>query len=176
MIDVTITGEIPKAQINARESMQRVSKLMDRAIELNFLLGGRPAWPALKSGGETPLVSSGRLKNSREYGSGSNFAYVTVGKDLAYARIQREGGVIKVPINNKSRGYFWAMWYQTGDEKWKNFALSRRSEFIIYIPPREYLSIPQQDLFEMLEVIGSGIITFQFSNSQAVSFQTIRWS
>lgn len=58
---------------------------------------------------------------------------------LPYARIQHDGGTIRLRVTSRMRKFFWAMFIRTRDEKWKAMALSRKTHFIIKIPARPYL-------------------------------------
>lgn len=57
----------------------------------------------------------------------------TFGSNVPYARIHELGGTTKV--TDKMRGFFWYKFSETGDEKWKAFALSDS----ITIPARPYM-------------------------------------
>jgi phage gpG-like protein len=176
-INFTIVGEIPRAQLTVNKTMPIVAELMGRSIDRNFEAGGRPTWIQRRSDSTgDPLRATGALRRSKETFSGNNFASVSVGKNLPYARIQREGGTITVPVTKKMRGFFWAKWFETGETKWRNMALTTRSVFVIHIPAREYMNIPPEELREILEVIGEGMITFQFTNSRYTTNSTINWS
>ncbi len=59
-----------------------------------------------------------------------------------YARIHNEGGIITIPLTKRMRSYFWSMYYKSkGDERdmWKNMALSRKSQFRVIMPKRQYM-------------------------------------
>lgn len=58
---------------------------------------------------------------------------------VPYAAIHEFGGVINVPVTAQMRGFFWAMWYDTGEEKWKFMALTKKTVFKIKMPQRQYL-------------------------------------
>ena len=176
MIDVQIIGEIPKAEVTVKKTMPIVEQLLGRSIDRNFEAGGRPLWVQRRTDSTgDPLRATGALRRSKYTSHGANTAMVSVGKNLPYARIQREGGTITVPVTKKMRGFFWAKWYETGETKWRNMALTTRSVFVIHIPAREYMNIPPDELQEILEVIGEGLITFQFTNSRFTTNSTIDW-
>lgn len=54
--------------------------------------------------------------------------------DAVYAAVH-EYGLENQPITAKQRAFFWAMWYETGEEMWKALALSTTYT----IPARPYL-------------------------------------
>lgn len=62
---------------------------------------------------------------------------ITVISDLIYAKIQNEGGRVKVTA--KMRRFFWSQFYRTNDIFWKNMALTKKE--YITIPARPYLKI-----------------------------------
>lgn len=175
-IDVRVVGEIGKAELTVNKTMPTVSELLGRSIDRNVEVGGRPLWIQRRtdSSGDT-LRATGALRRSKYTSFGQNYAMVSVGKNIPYARIQREGGTITVPVTPRMRGFFWAKWYETGETKWKNMALTSRSVFVIHIPAREYMNIPPEELKEILEVIGEGLITFQFTNSRFTTNSAINW-
>jgi len=59
---------------------------------------------------------------------------------VPYAAIHEFGGTINVPVTTKSRGFFWKMFFETGEEKWKFMALTKKTSFKITMPRREYLA------------------------------------
>lgn len=64
-------------------------------------------------------------------------AKVIVGVDasIKYAQIQNEGG--QIPITLKMRRFFWAMYYKSQDEFWKNLALTKKTT--LTIPKRQFI-------------------------------------
>jgi len=63
-----------------------------------------------------------------------------IGSDLEYAGIHEYGGETHPKVTPKSRRFFWAMHYETGDDKWIGMALTKKDKFDIKIPPRSYLN------------------------------------
>lgn len=64
-------------------------------------------------------------------------ASLTFGIDHAkvpHAAYQEFGA--RIPITEKSKGYFWARYRETGAEKWRNMALTRKDSF--RLPPRPF--------------------------------------
>lgn len=64
---------------------------------------------------------------------------VTVGSDEPYAGIHNEGGTIRVSVTRKSRRFFWAMYYATGETYWKWMALTKKNVLSINMPERRFL-------------------------------------
>jgi len=52
---------------------------------------------------------------------------------LPYARIHEEGG--SITITSQMRSFFWAMFFDTGDLKWKYMALTKKTSFKIDARP-----------------------------------------
>lgn len=64
---------------------------------------------------------------------------ITAGQGINYAAIHNEGGKITVRVTPKMRKFFWAMWYKTGVGKWKGLAMTKKENFIINIPKRQFI-------------------------------------
>ena len=58
---------------------------------------------------------------------------------VPYAAIHEFGGTINIPITVQMRRFFWAMWYETQEEKWKWMALTKKTAFKITMKERPYL-------------------------------------
>lgn len=78
------------------------------------------------------LYDSGKVVKVNQY-------RVDVVFNKVYAAIHEYGGVIDVPVTQKSRGYFFWRYRVTGDEKWLFMAISKKDVFHIVIPARPYL-------------------------------------
>ncbi|WP_166964640.1 phage virion morphogenesis protein [Yeosuana marina] len=59
--------------------------------------------------------------------------------DAPYAAIHNEGGILNIPITERSRKFFWVMFKATGNEKWKWMALTKKDRFTIKIDKRQYM-------------------------------------
>jgi len=67
--------------------------------------------------------STRRITQQNQYGMG-----VEIEIAVPYAKIHEEGGTIpaySLLITPKMRRFFWAMWYETREDKWKGAALKR---------------------------------------------------
>lgn len=83
------------------------------------------------------LVNTGRLRRDIRIGSRTTTRVViTAGKTLPgnYAVIHNEGGEIQ--ITERMRRFFWAKFFESGDERWKALALKKGS---IKIPKRQFI-------------------------------------
>ena len=58
---------------------------------------------------------------------------------VPYAAIHEFGGVINITITAQMRKFFWAMWYESNDDKWKGMALTKKTTFKIDMQARPYL-------------------------------------
>lgn len=81
---------------------------------------------------------SGRMRRSNRI-TRQNPGSVTVANEAPYAGIHNTGGIITVSVTDRSRRFFWAMYYQTGDERWKGMALTDKKQFNIRIPKRQFI-------------------------------------
>lgn len=64
---------------------------------------------------------------------------VDVVVDRVYAAAHEYGATITIPVTEKSRRFFWAMYLQTRDGKWRAMALSKKTSFIVEIKARPYV-------------------------------------
>lgn len=103
-------------------------------------------WQAKKEPNNYPILrsksSAGLVDTIRWEHTGTHRVTVFAGNNLKpYARIHNEGGSITVPVTPKMRKYAWAMSYtdKGRKDKWKAIALTKKSEFKITIPKRQYL-------------------------------------
>jgi len=87
------------------------------------------------------LIESGHLRGSiRVANAQRGEVEVTAGNQhVKYARIHNEGGTVRVPVTQRARRFFWAMFYETSDEKWKWMALTKKQSFTIRIPRRKFM-------------------------------------
>jgi len=68
-----------------------------------------------------------------------NRVQISAGRNLPYAAIHNEGGTITVTVTDKMRRYFWAMYYRTGQDRYRGMALTKKNKFTIRIPKRQYI-------------------------------------
>jgi phage gpG-like protein len=87
--------------------------------------------------GRKILVKSAFLMNSLQVEV--NDKKVIFFSDAEYADIHNNGGVINVKVTERSRKYFWYMFYQTKKQFWKNMALTKKEMFTVTIPKRQFL-------------------------------------
>ena len=157
MITATIEGTLPQINLDFTEKYRQIAELMKKSIQLNFTEGGRPEpWAPRKYDlfGNPLLFGSGALFSSIYSDSGPDFAEAG-----AKNTVHQEGATFTVPITERSRGFFWVMWYNTGDEMWKWMALTQRAVFVINIPGRPYVMFQKEDIEKYMEILGTGLFT-----------------
>lgn len=108
--------------------LRKVSLRLSRAVAGEFYQGSRESTTEIK-------VTTEGLKWSRRI-------------DVPYARIHEKGGSFTVPATAKVESAMWALYYQTGAERYKAFALATKTKqrFNIRIPARPYIKPAVQDV------------------------------
>ena len=103
------------------------------------------AWPRRKDEeAHKILTKSHALRDSIRIASAtSQRIEIEAGRGLPYAEIHNTGGTIKITVTPKARRFFWYMFKKTGASKWKYMALTKKSQFRIYIPQRQYIGESQ---------------------------------
>ena len=116
--------------------LRKVSLRLSRAVQGDFTYGGSGG--ARESTTELKVTPEG-LRWSRKI-------------NVPYARAHEEGASFSVPVTSGGSGTteaaMWALYYQTGDERYRNFALAtkKRDYFNIVIPARPYLRPAIEDV------------------------------
>lgn len=88
--------------------------------------------------GRAILQDSGTLRDSIETASKTSNS-ITIGSYAQYAKIHNEGGTISLPVTKKMRKYFWGMYRETKNEKWKYMALTKKNNLVIKMPKRQFM-------------------------------------
>jgi hypothetical protein len=79
--------------------------------------------------------------------------------DRVYAAAHEYGATIIVPVTAKSRRFFWAMYFQTNDDKWRAMALSKKTSFVVEIKARPYVRPAlKQERFSIIAAIQSELL------------------
>lgn len=119
-----------------------VSFALDNWDKQGFQGSGFEPWEDRKDQSSTRAIlvgkQSGRLRRSIRVTRKTNRS-VEAGSDLDYADIHNTGGVINVKVTKRSKKFFWAMYSATGDDRWKFMALSKKSQFRIRMPRRQFI-------------------------------------
>ncbi|SDE53893.1 phage virion morphogenesis protein [Riemerella columbipharyngis] len=124
-----------------RVAEQARNHFMKSFIKEGFTANSFIAWPKRKDTLPHKMLSlSYTLKNSIKI-SRADFEQVIIsaGEGIPYAAIHNEGGNITIPVTPKMRKYFWAMHKKTGEEFYKNMALTKKDFLSVHIPKRQYI-------------------------------------
>jgi phage gpG-like protein len=82
---------------------------------------------------------------------------IVISANSPYAAIHQFGGTIRptIPITSKMRKFFWARYYETGQENWKAMALTKKTEMkpVIRIPARPYVTLTNCDFADIIIVL-----------------------
>lgn len=142
-------------QLNGRLSnmapvMRQISQAMHKSVTDNFLAGGRPAWDSLRPStirnrekiGKWPgqiLKVTGQLYSS--IGMSSDATMAKVGSNKVYARTMQEGA---------AKGQFGTVTANIREHLRKGKRVKAHTRQMIVpwgrIPPRPFLTIPEEDL------------------------------
>ena len=162
--------------------LELISALIDRAITVNFdargrwdgnesditiFSGGSQKWKALASSTKEKYQRLGwELEPTLNRSKGlistievrpQGKSSVVVSANSPYAAIHQFGGTLKptIQISIKIRKFFWARFYETGQENWKALALTKKNELkpVIRIPARPYITLTEVDFEEILNII-----------------------
>ncbi|MBM2814412.1 MAG: putative phage virion morphois protein [Ignavibacteria bacterium] len=162
--------------------LELVSALIDRAISANFdergrwdgnesditiFSGGSQKWKALASSTKDKYQRLGwELESTLNRTKGlmstievrpQGKSSIVISANSPYATIHQFGGTLKptIPISLKMRKFFWAKFYDTGQENWKALALTKKKELkpVIQIPARPYITLTEEDVWEIISSI-----------------------
>ena len=145
MIEGKITGTLPELNLDFRDRLREVANIMERAVQLNFTMGGRvpspqyfpnvdgaiPWEPLQPPRGGTPLVATGRFYHSVRSESDTTSASVEAGSNFSDPRI--------------------AWVHQMGTE-------SAGRNHNVRIPARPYMTLTDFDIDKIKDVLMEDII------------------
>lgn len=146
------------------ESLKQIATLMHVSMLLSFDMGGSlEPWEPLKHRRGKPLNLTGKLRGSGVATSGPDFAQVAAGKGFVYAAIHQFGGETHPRVTVKSRAFFWAKFFETGNVMWKAMALKYKvgDRMEIRIPARPYLVWIPEEVERYMEIMGTNAVTFE---------------
>uniref|UniRef100_UPI0039A5CF5B phage virion morphogenesis protein n=1 Tax=Ornithobacterium rhinotracheale TaxID=28251 RepID=UPI0039A5CF5B len=142
--------EMPDFEALAKKALEQLPQKVAEQAKAHFLssftkegftANSFTAWPKREDTLPHKMLSlSYTLKNSIKI-SRVDFEQVIIsaGDGIPYAAIHNEGGNITIPVTQKMRKYFWAMHKKTGEEFYKNMALTKKEELHIHISKRQYI-------------------------------------
>ncbi len=145
-----------------------IREIVRSSIEENFKVGGRygdglfgggtKKWDkskrALKQGGSV-LQDSGQLAASIEIDiiQNADGIFIEIGSNKPYAAAHNFGSKHSVPVTDKSRSFFKAMYLKTNEPQWLAMAHSKKDKFEINLLERPYLVLQDEDIEEILDLI-----------------------
>jgi len=133
LIDAQIIGNLPHVSDNLAPAMERIADRMYQDALGEFDSSGYGKWPATREGKPSMLGGrAGMIASSLRKESSATRATV-----YAMNTIHQRGG--SMIITEKQHRFFWAMWYATGENRWKNMALNRTG--VMSFPVRTYLTL-----------------------------------
>lgn len=91
--------------------------------------------------------------------SSSTPSKITFEADAPYAAIHNDGGVLNVPITERSRKYFWFMFMQTGKAMWRAMALTKKDRLTIKIPKRQFMGHSEAFIADWDKHVSNEILT-----------------
>lgn len=133
-------------------------------------------WKKNKRGGRI-LVDKGHLRNATYYVTGVGM--VTIKNTQPQAKIQNEGGNVKIPVTDKMKKFAWAMYYKNGGGKtrktkqgnaysnikqdkkknqWMGLALTKKQYLNIKIDQRQFAPTPTSQSPVLNKAVERGIV------------------
>lgn len=171
MIKYEVIDNVPEVEVTLPRAFDTIGKHMVRSVQINFERGGRPAWPPTRSG-ETPLVTTGKLYRTIVYKTDPGGVTISGGQGLPYAGIHQFGGTVHPQVTEKSKKFFWAMFYETGEPMWKYMALKSVGDTLtINIPPRPYMMFQPEDVEFIRDVLKSQSFILHYPDGHTTTIQ-----
>lgn len=149
-IEQDVKSGLPEVAKNPELAWRKVEARLLQSYRRQFLTGGDGGWMPNKHGMGKQMIQSGRLYDSATTFSDGQSAQLNWGQGLAYARGMQVG--MNVPITAQSRKFFWARWYGTRDEFWRNMALTKKVSFSI---PARSVGLSREDVEYIASVLGT---------------------
>lgn len=164
--------EIPDFRKIAEEALRGMPEQVGEQARAHFLMSfikqgftdvSYIPWPRRKDLESHKMLSQSlALRSSIRVAEATmQIVRVVAGEGLPYAAIHNNGGIITVPVTRKMKKYFWAMFKKTGVERYKWMALTKKKEFTIRIPKRQYIGDSHQLLQDIDKKMMQRIITAQ---------------
>lgn len=130
--------QFPKAVVSG---MRAGLLLAMKSAKFEFILdqGGKPIRRRLTN-------RSGKLRDTiriiePKFKSGAFEGGLIAGRSsVPYARIHEKGGFTHPTVTRKMRRFAWAKYRQTGESVWRGIALTRKSNLVVPIPKRPYIT------------------------------------
>jgi phage gpG-like protein len=136
--DFLAMGEELKKNLVADLEKQGMDFIHANFKDEGFIDASFEAWPERKEPSSYGLLRvTNALFNSID--SSASGMKVTFTADAPYAQLHNEGGTISVNITPKMRKFFWAMFKNTGKQRWKWMAINKKEQMQMKIPKRQFM-------------------------------------
>jgi phage gpG-like protein len=150
-IEAQVMAAMPESIKDPKAAWEKIAARLRYTFRQQFLTGGNGGWAKQQHPMGTKLMMlSGALYESETTSSDETSAQLNWGGGLPYARIRQTGGFIRV--TKESRKFFWAKYFETKDEYFKNLALTRKSFFFT---PGRPITLTTEDLNFIANTLGT---------------------
>jgi phage gpG-like protein len=153
MINIEIQGKLPQVNTNFESVMEKITDIMYRSVQMNFIAGGRPQpWKSLQPFGESShLMRSGNMFENIQlkWDASSATVYLDTAR-VPYAAINNFGGTIQHPGSDK---------FQAFDRGGEMIFTHGTQPHAINIPARPFMMFQEEDKTRILEIMRSSIFT-----------------
>ena len=157
--DFSAMGKQLKKEALIIAKKEGVDFFQDSFVNEGFTNGSFEKWEARKNPSDYKILSvTGDLMKSIQVFS-ANQKRIVFGSDEEYAQIHNEGGTMNIKITEKSRKFFWAMFYHTNEVKWKWMALTKKDSLQVTIPKRQFIGESKTLMKQLDNTIGNRILT-----------------
>jgi phage gpG-like protein len=122
-------------------SVTALNFFQDSFVKQGWDDGTFTAWSARKGGtdsGRAVLTDTSYLQNELRIAQAAK-RVVRIVNDAPYASIHNNGGTVTIPITDKMRKYFWAKFKETGENRYKAMALTKKRAFTFVMPQRQFM-------------------------------------
>ncbi len=137
--DFEAMGKAILKQLPHNVSQQALSHFKGSFRKQGFTDYSFIAWPKRRDDlSHKILMQSNNLMNDLKVRA-ETINHIVIATELPYADIHNNGGKFSIPITQKMRNFFWAMFKSTGKESWKWMALTKKKRFPIRIPQRQFI-------------------------------------
>ncbi|MEO7977761.1 phage virion morphogenesis protein [Flavobacterium sp.] len=143
--------------------VEMINFIMSNFERQGFLDKSVQPWQERKNNsdsGRAILTDSGALRDNIKITTSTDKRIVATASSK-HAKIHNEGGIINIPVTQKMRKYFWYMYKQTGEGKYKGMALTKKSHFVIKMPKRQFMG-PSEAFNKIIETKFKKMIVERF--------------
>jgi hypothetical protein len=154
MIDIKIEGKLPQLNTDLSPAMSKIADRMLWTFSKAHENEGYGTWSPTREG--KPATLSGIRKTERT-SFGSDFA------EIRWKNTNHQFGGL-MDVTEKMKGFFWAKWYDTGDDKWKWMALSKFGKMVFKARP---MTVQKEDVDYFKEILIDKIFNVQGSQGKS---------